>query len=160
MMLADETIEKVNIKSGKILDAEFCTMLYFFKDQCKFQHTFNFKCKKLKNWEYFAIENDDGVYFESDKIFVAFNPTSDYPFFRFYFYIINDRATLSFLVNKYNAKAFMGSNIFYKFTSDSNLVKEAQKWFIKQENNCRAIIYCTSSTLWMFCMWEKGNGIY
>ena len=139
-MLADETIEKVNIKSGKILDAEFCTMLYFFKDQCKFQHTFNFKCKKLKNWEYFAIENDDGVYFESDKIFVAFNPTSDYPFFRFYFYIINDRATLSFLVNKYNAKAFMGSNIFYKFTSDSNLVKEAQKWFIKQEKECKPTI--------------------
>jgi hypothetical protein len=139
MILADEPIEKVNIKSGKTLDAEFCTMLYTLKNQCEFQHTFNFKCKKLKNWKYFAQENDDGVYFESDKIFVAFSPTSDYPFFRFYFYILDDNNNmlLSF-INKYNAKPFMGSDIFYKFSFDTSLKHEAQNWFIEKEKEFKS----------------------
>lgn len=132
MIVIDEKINELNSTDAKYLDKEFSTIIYTLKDVPRmFNHVFNFKCKDIKNWEYFANNNDGGVYFDGNEIFSVFL-NKNIPFFRFYFFSTSDSVSLSILIKKYKAIDFKSSRLL-KTILDPSLVNESKQWFKTQE---------------------------
>jgi len=142
MIAIDEMIHSKEYElyndSGKVIDSFFSCYLYSFKDVPRhFKHIFEFKSKKIDYWEKFAQDNEGGIYFEQDKIISVFNPNSDFPFFRFYFFETKEQDIVVQLIQKYHAIPLITSELLKGIQSDTDLADEAQKWFEKMKRDLK-----------------------
>ncbi len=132
MILIDSEIEKLAINNGKNLDKEFSSMIYTIKDSPRhFKNVFNFKCINLRNWDFFAKDNDGGIYFDGEQLFAVFL-NQELPFYRFYFFCTENTTNLSILINKYNATEFKYSKVL-KTIEDPFSIKKYDEYIKAQK---------------------------